>query len=485
MNNKPATNKIQRFKKRKKRSENNPLRNVSPLLVVTNLGYLNCVKYLIERCGANVKQTATVTIDGVNTLGASPLWCAAAKGHLDIVSYLIEKGNADINVTTEKTKSTPTMAACSSGHLNVVKYLVGERNADVENVDAYGNTCLMIACRGGYAKIVDYLVKFAAANVNRKNPVDGNTALHKCNDSVKIIQTLLNHGAKLDATNKRGITPVITASIKGNSSIIYYLIENNLISEKVDSLELLGATLIDEKNDYSKAIEIWNWASANDYSLDEIYYKALSIRNRILGPAHPDTGYYIRQRGIEYGSNGDINRCVDWWIYILDMEQSAFQTLNVNFQYSFMLTIELLCIVLIEMKQKYNSINYKYFCDVRNVFEKCVKQIEKDANFLSINKENIKKKVEGQYFHRMLIVAMYLTSLLAKVEPLFFGNEGCCDFRKTLRYLVKEINPKGINEISLRRLAFSKTCVLPSDYSFSLATIKFPDQKVVDLLEIV
>ena len=41
---------------------------------------------------------------------------------------------------------------------------------------------------------------------------------------------------------------------------------------------------------------------------DEMRMQALVIRERILGPAHPDTSYYIRYRGAIYADAGKFNR---------------------------------------------------------------------------------------------------------------------------------------------------------------------------------
>jgi len=41
---------------------------------------------------------------------------------------------------------------------------------------------------------------------------------------------------------------------------------------------------------------------------DEMRMQALAIRERILGPAHPDTSYYIRFRGAVYADAGKFNR---------------------------------------------------------------------------------------------------------------------------------------------------------------------------------
>lgn len=61
---------------------------------------------------------------------------------------------------------------------------------------------------------------------------------------------------------------------------------------------------------------------------DEMRMQALVIRERILGPAHPDTSYYIRYRGAVYADAGKFRRCIELWNYALDMQQSMLEPLN-------------------------------------------------------------------------------------------------------------------------------------------------------------
>lgn len=61
---------------------------------------------------------------------------------------------------------------------------------------------------------------------------------------------------------------------------------------------------------------------------DEMRMQALVIRERILGPAHPDTSYYIRYRGAVYADAGKFRRCIDLWNYALDMQQNMLEPLN-------------------------------------------------------------------------------------------------------------------------------------------------------------
>lgn len=56
--------------------------------------------------------------------------------------------------------------------------------------------------------------------------------------------------------------------------------------------------------------------------------QALLIRERILGPQHPDTSYYIRYRGAVYADSGNFERCINLWKYALDMQQRNLDPLS-------------------------------------------------------------------------------------------------------------------------------------------------------------
>lgn len=56
--------------------------------------------------------------------------------------------------------------------------------------------------------------------------------------------------------------------------------------------------------------------------------QALLIRERILGPQHPDTSYYIRYRGAVYADSGNFERCINLWKYALEMQQINLEPLS-------------------------------------------------------------------------------------------------------------------------------------------------------------
>lgn len=60
-----------------------------------------------------------------------------------------------------------------------------------------------------------------------------------------------------------GMTPLLAASVTGHTHIVEYLIKlPDLVSrkERVDALELLGATYVDKKRDMIGALELWKRA---------------------------------------------------------------------------------------------------------------------------------------------------------------------------------------------------------------------------------
>lgn len=69
--------------------------------------------------------------------------------------------------------------------------------------------------------------------------------------------------------------------------------------------------------------------------------QALLIRERILGPTHPDTTYYIRYRGAVYADCGNFRKCILLWLYALDTQQKSLEPLHPMIQSSFLSFTEL------------------------------------------------------------------------------------------------------------------------------------------------
>ncbi|KAG5672519.1 hypothetical protein PVAND_002642 [Polypedilum vanderplanki] len=418
------------------------------LLIACRNGHYDVVQYLIKRCHTDVEQCGSVIFDGETIENAPPLWCAAAAGHTNIVKLLIRYG-ANVNSTT-KTNSTPLRAACFDGHLEIVKYLVAH-GADIEIANRHGHTCLMIACYKGHYAITKFLLGLKA-NVNRKS-VKGNSALHDCAESgsLEILQLLLEHGAVMDV-DSYGMTPLLAASVTGHVAIVEHLIGLPIVSreEKIAALELLGATFIDKKRDMVNALNFWKRAmeerynkeplipkpptepvAAYDYSVevtdvnaldellmdpDEMRMQALLVRERILGPVHPDTSYYIRYRGAVSADGGRFDRCIELWTYALGMQQRILEPLNPMTQSSLLSFAELFSFMLGEAGRPVTRgrvVPPIETSDMLQVFKRAVREVELGQKMF--NDPAFMHEKDLSSLNRALVIALHLACLLSRL----------------------------------------------------------------------
>jgi len=527
----------------------------TPLVLSCRNGHKDVVEYLVERCNADVEQPGSVTFDGETIEGAPPLWCAAAAGHTQIVKLLVERG-ASVNSVT-KTNSTPLRAACFDGHYEIVKYLV-EHGADIEVANRHGHTCLMIACYKGHLKIAKYLID-AKADVNRKS-VKGNTALHDCAESgsLEIMKLLLANGANIDV-DAYGMTPLLAAAVTGHIHIVEYLIANpDLVSrqQRIDALELLGATFVDKKRDMLGSYKLWKRAMEDRYvdgelvcakvviaspiaayentvevsnlnQLEEIIsdpdgmrMQALLVRERILGPAHPDTSYYIRYRGAVYADMGHFERCITLWMYALDMQQKMLEPLSPMTQSSLLSFAELFSYMMSEGRNRNNNqrrsppIGHQLtnnghdgaigqnnrnpgpqgapnhssssspnhppvnFCDIMSVFEKAVAEVRQGQEaFCNNSNTNISPPERDiTYFNRTLVIILHLICLLTKLLPHLDSKE-THQVKKAVFDFIK-VGARGRGGATALHLACSRDSSAVGRYPIC----QFPSAEVVSLL---
>ena len=148
---------------------------------------------------------------------------------------------------------------------------------------------------------------------------------------VDIMQLLINNGAVMER-DAYGMTTLVSAAVVGHKNVVEYLIGRPSCSleERINALELLGATYIDRKHNLVEGLRLWERAT-RDRSVDseilvpkivqcspvatmldtnefrtldelrgmadnpnEIRVQALLVRERILGAAHPETSYLLR-----------------------------------------------------------------------------------------------------------------------------------------------------------------------------------------------
>ena len=121
------------------------------LMYMCQFGYLEVVKYLIEKCGADVRFK-----------NDWPVQWASGNGHLEVVKYLVEKCKVNVRADTH----WAVRVASRNGHLKVVKYLVEKCGA---NARADNDYAVWWASNNGHLEMVKYLVEKCGANARAKD----------------------------------------------------------------------------------------------------------------------------------------------------------------------------------------------------------------------------------------------------------------------------------------------------------------------------
>jgi ankyrin repeat protein len=193
---------------------------------------LDFAKLLLSR-GANPNARAKRAPRGVGTIGATPFFLAAWAGDVGLMRLLVEHG-ADPLIPTEQ-GTTPLMVAAG------ILHSVGGENTLEDHALAAVKLCVELG-----------------NDVNAANLSHGDTALHGATyrglmGGTSIIEFLVDHGAKINAVNKRGWTPLMIA--EG----LYFSAGNTKNDPMAELLRKLGANPSPpfERNAGIRSGEVW------------------------------------------------------------------------------------------------------------------------------------------------------------------------------------------------------------------------------------
>ncbi|KAL3076185.1 hypothetical protein niasHT_038811 [Heterodera trifolii] len=164
----------------------------TPLMIALCGHQLEIAYYLVEK-GAKVDQSA-------DFIGNTPFLYAIYMKSLSLCKLMVKVANVNLRMADHG--FTPLRLACEVGHLGIVKLLVEEGKADIEIADSYGKTALMVAC-----------------------------SLQKCD----IVRYLIGKGAKVDRTNAKGISPLLSACIDGHLEIVKLLVEGGKADIEIEA----------------------------------------------------------------------------------------------------------------------------------------------------------------------------------------------------------------------------------------------------------
>lgn len=141
---------------------------------------------------------------------------------------------------------------------------------------------------------------------------------------------------------------------------------------------------------------------------DEMRMQALLIRERILGPQHPDTSYYIRYRGAVYADSGNFERCINLWKYALDMQQSNLDPLSPMTASSLLSFAELFSFMLQDRAKGLLGTTVS-FEDLMGILSKSVLEIERAV------RQKGPLQPDPAQLSKALSIILHLVCLLEKV----------------------------------------------------------------------
>ncbi|EAA04628.4 AGAP007382-PA [Anopheles gambiae str. PEST] len=328
----------------------------TPLIVATLNGHLEVVHILLELAEPDLEKEGCVKVHGELTDGATALWVAAGVGRRNIVKMLLQHG-AQVDHCTKK-GSTPLRAACFEGRLDVIQYLI-EHGANVCTANMYNNTCVMIAAYKNYTDVLQYLLE-KGAKVNEQAQC-GASALYYAAECghVEVCEILLDNGAVL-SRNTFGLTPALAAAERTREAVVQVFLQRpGLLTkvERIEVMELLGASYANDKDNYSlvkafhyllSAMELRyedpdnilrkpffepvpayeHWVECQTlqdllairYNHNSLHMESLTIRERILGQ-NPEVAHAIVFRGAICADNGRFDRCESLWLHALRLRQ--------------------------------------------------------------------------------------------------------------------------------------------------------------------
>ncbi|HYP08596.1 MAG TPA: ankyrin repeat domain-containing protein [Bryobacteraceae bacterium] len=206
--------------------------------------------------------------------GRTPLMVASLRrGNVPTVALLLEKG-ADVHAKGNRPGFTALRLAAGAGDAEIMRLLI-EKGADPDAKDIGGGTPLFAAASSGnadavrllLAKHVDVHAAGSFAPPQRNGPMGFRmlTALHGAagTGSAEMVRDLLQAGAKVDARDARGLTPLFFAVATEYPSIdlILALIK---AGADVNAKDLVGETPLDwaEKFGYPSVLTALRKAGA-------------------------------------------------------------------------------------------------------------------------------------------------------------------------------------------------------------------------------
>ena len=203
--------------------------------------------------------------------------------------------------------------------------------------------------------------------------------------------------------------------------------------------------------------------------------QALLVRERILGPAHPDTSYYIRYRGAVYADMGDFDRCIALWMYALDMQMSKLDPLSPMTQSSLLSFAELFSFMMGNGRSR--SISLVKFTDICSIYSKAIDELERGRKILMEGASGVApNERDSVNYSRIIIIIMHIMSLICRLSNKLLPDQQF-QFKK-LTYRLVKLDPRSTNGQTLLHLAANPDTTNVGKYP----VCTFPCNNCIELL---
>jgi ankyrin repeat protein len=189
------------------------LQQESPLLLAAIGGHFEVIKRL-RTAGAKIRPTSTAS--------QAILACSTGFMGADILKVLLEEGLSPDS--TGDQGETCLHRAAASGLISVMRHLI-DAGGRVDAQDSIGRTPLMRACAGKHLEAVSVLI--AAKSDLTITDQEGHSALSwASNQNHEILDRLLDHGAPVNYVDVAGRTPLFEACLAGDCSTVQTLLDH-------------------------------------------------------------------------------------------------------------------------------------------------------------------------------------------------------------------------------------------------------------------
>ena len=187
----------------------------------------SCIHYAVRGdCRKEVLQSIVdkgADVNATNNKNITPLMLASTKGNVDAVNLLLSAG-ADQTIEDDTGYTWIHYAVFGDCRKEVLQSIV-DLGAKVNAKTKQNTTALMLASRKGNIDAINVLL--SAQGVQAIEDINGNSWIHYAvlgDCSKEVLQSIIDQGADVNATNKQNATPLMLASKKGNVDVMNVLL---------------------------------------------------------------------------------------------------------------------------------------------------------------------------------------------------------------------------------------------------------------------